>query len=362
MARKKVVTTREELDGADTEIQVIAPPEEAEDDLFAFEGLEGGGKYRVHKMPTKPGEGNAYCQDYSKDELSLDSIRSSWGGGRFRITAFDAENKIRGSKQITIAELPRVGRETIPPVAVQVPSDGMQLMMLKFIEGQSAMVSALLSRETAPAPAGPSVMEILALIKGMAPEKGSDPVEMLLKGLTLGKELGGGSGETNVLDLAAKGFDTLKPMIAAQALKAQQTQAPKVAQAPPRIAPAPIADEPAKELTEEEKKQMDIMKRLQWMKGVAERMVVRARQGKDTELYAELFLDNLPEFITIEEIRERFADPSAIAMLAQLTPEVANYAAWFEEFRQAVMTLTEPDEDDTAPGEAATDSKEGHVT
>jgi hypothetical protein len=357
MARKKVVTTREELDGADTEIPVAAPVEEAADDLFSFEGLNEGGKYRVHKMPTKPGEGNAYCQDYTKDELSLDAIRSSWGGGKFRITAFDEKNQLAGSKQITIAELPRPVRETLPAAVVTSQSgDAAQLMLMEFIKGQNQMVAALLSRETAAPVPGPSVMEILALIKGLAPEKGSDPVEMLLKGLTLGKELGGGSGETNVLDLAGKGFDALRPLIAAQALKAQAAPAPKVTQAPPRIAPpAPVTPpEPAKApVTEEEQKQMDIVKRLQWMKEVAQRMVVRARQDKDTELYAELFLDNLPDFITEEEVRERFSDPAAVAMLAQLEPEVASYPVWFESFRQAVLTLTEPDDepDDTAPGE-----------
>src|SRR5271156_828124 len=124
MPRKKTVTTREELDGADAipEIKVTEPPddEEGDDVLGSLLGADGR-KYRVHKFPTKPGEGGAlFCQDYTKEEFDPAAIRAAFGGGKFRVTVFDEKNRIVSSKQIAIAELPRSAQPTVAaPAAPQ---------------------------------------------------------------------------------------------------------------------------------------------------------------------------------------------------------------------------------------------------
>src|SRR5271169_4603477 len=136
----------------------------------------------------------------------MDAIRAAWGGGKFRITAFDAQNKIAGSKQIMIAELPQKPSAALVPVASAAPDASRELLM-EMIRSQGNMVTALLSRETAQA--GPTAMELVTLIKALQPPESdrSDPVKMLLQGLELGKGLGGGG--TDLMDLAKSGLETL---------------------------------------------------------------------------------------------------------------------------------------------------------
>jgi hypothetical protein len=78
-------------------------------------------------------------------------------------------------------------------------------------------------------------------------------------------------------------------------------------------------------------------------------LVKRAARGKDPELYAEVFLDNLPTFVTEEEIAQRFQDANAIAQLAQVNPAVAEHAPWFESFRQSVLELLAGDDSEEPP-------------
>jgi len=355
MGRKKVVTTREEVDGGDAEVKITTIPDDDEEDtLSSFDGLlDGGIRFRVHKFPTKPGEGNSYCQDYSAEELSLDAIRASWGGGRFRITAFDDKNKIKGSKQVTIADLPKSSSSTNGAAAPAAPAaaDGTHAMLLAFIKSQGDMVAALLSRETAPPPSGPTAMELVALIKALQPEKVEDPTALLLKGLDLGRSLGGDGG-TDMLSVAKSGLEALAPLIA------KQNQAPP---APPRPAiqrnPAPnpplTPPQAAAPAQPEDPQKMDMLKKLEWLRQVTVWLLSRASKDKDPAIAADFFMEDLPPFVTHEEIFERFSDPGAVAMLAQLDPRVPAYSPWFEKFRLAVLDTFETDEEPPSPPNGA---------
>jgi len=347
MARKKVVTTREELDGTDATAAEIAVPEtetvDADDVLETLAGTDGR-KYRVHKFPSKPGEGGAaFCQDYTKEEFDPAAIRATFGGGQFRVTVFDERNQIINSKRITLADLPKPAAVA----AAAAPAGADQNVLVEMFRAQSAMLSAILSKPAAVAPAGPSAMELVALIKALTPDTGSDPVKLLLQGLELGKGIGGG-GDTGVLDLAKSGFEALAPLIAKQAA----TPAPQVHQITPRIGqngttPNPAAG-PVPQETEEQKVQAGILQKLNWLRQVTARLVQRAHAQKSPELAAELFLEDLPPFILIEEVAERFKDQASIAQLAQLDPNVAAFAPWFEIFRGEVMSLIEEEEEEPA--------------
>ena len=352
MPRKKVVTTREELDGKDaetTEIQVPdAVADESDDILGALLGTDGR-KYRVHKMPSKAGEREAFCQDYTKEEFDPAAIRAVFGGGTYRVTVFGEDNKITNSRRLTIADLPK-SNLVIDQNPRPAQTDATQLMLMEFIKGQSQMVAALLSRETAPPVAGPTAMELVTLIKALQPaDGGTDPVALLLKGLELGK--GMGDGGTDWMDLAKTGLTAAVAMAGKPA-----APAPTVTRAPPPqltvkngAAPADVPRGTPAEPTPAEREQMDIIKKLNWLKAVTGDLVRRAAKGKDAELYAEVFLDNLPDFISLEEVAERFADPGAVAMLAQLDPAVTAYAPWFAEFQAAVNSMIASDEDDPLP-------------
>jgi hypothetical protein len=366
MPRKKVVTTREELDGKDAETprEIAVPEPESGDALDALLGdAPDETRYKVYLMPAKAGDKLAYCYTYTRDDLSLDTIRDTFGGGSYKITGFDGKNQYVNSKVVTIIGLPKTP-QVIAAAPVAAPSSGLntEVLLLKMMEGQSQMLAALMAREPAPAPAGPSVMEILALIKGMNTEQKSDPVELLLKGLTLGKELGGGGG-TDLMDLGKEALQTMAPLIRRQA------EAPPTVRvthpAAPRIAPAAAAPAPtngaatAAPAAPQDKAQMEILDKVRWLTRMTETLVKRAALNKSAELAAEIFMEDLPAFITPQEVYDRFIDPNSLSMLAQLNPQVLGYAAWFEEFRQAVLASFEAEDEEenpAPPNGAATDS------
>jgi hypothetical protein len=335
-AKKKTTTV---ITSEGDELDVTAPAVDMGDDdviagLLALDGSDGI-RYTVHKEPTKPGEKRAYCNTYSSEELSLDAIRSTFGGGTYRITGRDAQNQYTTSKQVTILDLPK------PPAVLnggeylargERSSSEALTILTKMFESQSAMLSAVLSRPPAVVPPGPSAMELVSLIKALSPDKGSDPVKTLLDGLKLGRELGG-SSETGMMDVALKGFEALQPLLAAQA----QAHPAPVAQAPaaPRLPhPSPPINPAPPQKTEAE---MDLLNKLNWLKATAASLCMQASKNKDPELYAEVMMDNLPPFVTEEEIYERMSAPDAVAQLAKVHPGVAQYAEWFTRFRQAVL-------------------------
>jgi len=113
MAKKKQVTvTTEERVIPDAEVVVPAADVAGDDGLDGLLGLAASGqRYTVHKEPGAGGKRPIYCATYSREELDLDTIRDSFGGGEYRITGFDSENKLTESKRVTIIDVPK------PPAA-----------------------------------------------------------------------------------------------------------------------------------------------------------------------------------------------------------------------------------------------------
>jgi len=365
-AKKRTkVTTVEETEGAadeaalDAEVSLEAPADPEGDAIAALFALDDsdGLRFRVHKEPSKPGERRAYCNDYTRDTLSLDVIRATFGGGPYRITVYNAENQYVSSKQVSIAELPKDAAPAAAPavdvaaiLAASGKNDSMALM-LKMFESQSSMINALLSKPAPVAPAGPTAMELVSLIKALEPKKSdSDPIELLMRGLELGRTLGG--GETDMLGLGMKALETLGPAIASGIEK--QNGAAALPAPAPRIASNPQPAPAAPPKPERSPAEMDVIRKLNWLNRLTAQLCEHAAKERNPDTYAEVCLDNLPPFITVEEIHARMSAPDAIAQLAQLNPNVTAYAPWFEEFRQAVLSMIEeegePDADAGAPG------------
>jgi hypothetical protein len=349
--KKVIVNTREE-----SEIPVGEPEEAAatsdsiEDLLTSLDGMDGG-KVRVHKLATKPGEGSMLCDDYAKADFNPYVIRETFGGGKYRLTVFDEQNRIVNSKQIALAELPKTPAAPTPAAqpAADTATHTVLSLLMKMLEGQQQTLTAILSKPAPAAPVGHSLTDILALIK--ASESKTDAVDTLLRGLEMGQRLGGG-GDTGMLDIGKSALDAIKTIAAKQpATPAAPTMRRR---ATPNPAAAPLVEAPAPKPTPEaDPVQLDIAKKLQWLTVTTRGLVQRAAryqqsQGRDCApaLYAEVFLNELPPFVTYDEVAARFHDASSIAQLAQLVPEVLTYGAWFEEFRKEVLDNLEPEESD----------------
>ena len=370
MARKKTVvrtvTTDDlpepERPADDDEPMPLTPDEEVEVDAIEHLlslGGDSGARYRVDKLASKPGERDAYCMDYTRDNLSLESIREVFGGGTYKITTYGPGSRyIRGGQcRVTIAELPKSAQSAQPvtpsadlaAILAAAKGDNSSLaLMMKMFEQQGAMLTALLSRPPV-APTGPTTLEILQMIREMnqaAPKSGeSGAVDLLLRGIELGKEFAGG-GDESMLGLAGKGIDMLRPLIERGA---QPASAQPAARSGPAQASLPAPEPAAK--TQPATETDPMLRQLNWLRQQTVMLCHQAARGKNPELYAEVLLDNLPDFVTQDDLRERLKDPGAVAQLAQLNADVAKYAPWFEELRKSILEFLTPDDmQEFAPG------------
>lgn len=327
--------------------------------------------YTVTKMSGRVGDRSGYCGKFSVADLSLDTIRGNWGGGKYKIIGRHNSGAFAGSRTVEVMDAPGDRAPAAAPASqgMQPPTFSEMLAfargggnndnaaLLEVIRSQGAQLAAFIARPAPVAPAGPSFTEILALIKETRGEPSkSDPVELLLQGLKLGQQMSG--GETSLADIAKSGLEMVAPLIQAKAAESAAARtAPAVARQPSDVLPRPIKPAPGTATA------MDpMLQKLNWLRQQTTLLVHHASKKKDPELYAEVMLDNLPEFITVEEIAARMNDGGAVAQLTVLNPEVAKYAEWFEEFRVKVLEIiaeanSEPDEDgadddDGTPGEA----------
>lgn len=355
MAKRKQVTTTTET--SDTEIDTTPTTETVEDRQVAQDeadvlaellALGGGGgvSYTVHKVRGGPGEQLGYCQTYSRDDLNLDAIRDQFGGGQFTITGRNSQKQYAGQRTIDIKPLPKPptpAGTTAAEIAAALaankpdPNGGIMPLILKMIESQGQLLTAILTKPAPASPAGPSFMEILQMIKEMQPKGGADDsVKVLLQGLQLGRELGGDGGEKGILDVAEKGLDMLAPLLAEKA-SAGQTQ--PAAGTQPARQPAAVTKQPAPGTVPAQPaaEKNPMLQKINWLRHQTKALVYQASRGKSAELYAEVMLDNLPEFITADEILQRIKPDDAVQTLAQLNGDVLKFVPWFEEFRKAVI-------------------------
>lgn len=364
MARKKIVTT-EESEGDETELlppdALIGRDPEILADLDVIEELktlagDDGVKWIVHKISSKPGEKGGWCAEYQTGELSLAGIRDTFGGGRYKIQG----RRISGGQVVTqrtleIVEAPKppglnggAGLDVAALATALKPGDsGMTVMLpllLKMIESQGAQTAAMMNAMASRPAEKSNLTEILALINATRPKERNSDVNILLEGLKLGREFGGG-GETGMMDIAAKGLDMIRPMIAAQA-KAAPPPPVRAALPPPAPAAAPIeAPAPTPPVTGVD----PMLQKINWLRHQVNVLCYQAQRDSDPELYASVMLDNLPAYLTETEIYERISAADAVAQLAQLDARVTAHAAWFERFRQAVIAeFTEDEPPDTA--------------
>ena len=80
-----------------------------------------------------------------------------------------------------------------------------------------------------------------------------------------------------------------------------------------------------------------MLKLLNWVRQQTTMLCYQASRGKQPALYADLFLDNVPEGITVETLAEQLQGEGAIEKLAAINGDVLKHRAWFEQFRDEVL-------------------------
>lgn len=379
--KRRVTTVEETVEegSAGEELTVLEPGEDDEggDFMGVLADLAGGAEVRCEIRRTSPSDFAGYCCTYALSEMSLDRLQSEWGGGKFSVRLRAADGSFKGSTNIQIAGRAK-NRDDAPPVVSAAPAapaidlSGIVTAINAANQGQVTMltelVKGLIARPEPKVEKGPDVLEVVtALAPILKPDKsGGDPgdaIKLLMQGIELGKDLaGGGGGGDDFTNLALKGMDMVKSVAANQP---RQVARPVQRRAPPRPAlaapgsPAPgtvVAEEAAPAVEAIKQDAPPMLKLLGWIKQQAALLVHQAKRKKSPELYAELFLDNVPDGVSLETIYEQMAADDAVDKLAEITgnAEVLQHRAWFEEFRQEVLDqLVDDGEEEQAAANAA---------
>lgn len=269
----------------------------------------------------------------------MEKLRDTYGSGDYRIHVRE-KNLIVGNKGFSI-EAPKEPEKVEPKDS----SGDLIAMMMNQANNQQALllaaINAFANKEAPPAPPAvdpvamqTAMIQTLVAMKGLVSDDkplGKDPVEMLIQGITLARELGPKEGETNSNDLLLEGLKAFAPTIvgATQAGMAQlQPGRPGGPPQAPGAAPQQLNAPPQPENPEMFEKQM--------MKMQLGFLVKNAMEGRDPALYAELLLDQLGE----KKVLEFIAAPDAMDKLIALVPEVESVRPWFERVRECIMELT----------------------
>lgn len=202
--------------------------------------------------------------------------------------------------------------------------------MQMFSETMKAFASSQNSApQFDPVAAQASLMQQLVSLKGLAEPKDESKgaIEMFVQGISLAKELGGSSGETNTSDILLEALKTFGQPLAEAAQQMKANPPPGNGALPPPGDPQ-AADDAARE-REMGIRQAMIRQQLGFL-------VQNAAAGKNAELYAELLLDQLGEKTVLEFV----AKPDAMEKLIAINADVATYRGWFDALRFHILELT----------------------
>lgn len=347
MAKKRRTTTTEEeveempvlveSEHADADPAMVETPEDQALLDAALElGASGASDAKITIRRLMPNGDREVCFSCSPEEFSLDRIREEWGPGKYQIYG-RKDKKFAFNRVITLAApppRPKADREAETHLIRDLAERMERQQAAQFQQFRDLLALALSRQQAAPA------IDPIAMQKNFldqlqqardlfAPRNagagGGDAVELLLKGITLGRELTPSTG-ADASDVLLEVVRKFGGPLAAAAM-----QTPPAAADPPAAAGVEGSRPalPAKDQT------------MMVLKMQLAHLVRKAKQGSAPGLYAELILDNLPE----AQVREFIAAPDALDRLILLNPEVAAVRPWFEQLRAELEALLAGDDD-----------------
>ena len=297
--------------------------EQTEEEIEAQETIDGilatlGGSEEVvlYLYRMQAGKSASYIAQMPGSEFTLDMLRDKYKGGRFKIIIKQGPKAVR-SKIITVEPPPEntqlaqlQGADNTQALIFQMMQDNQRRsdnLLQTLIAKERPQTQSLFTPEMLTAFAA-----VLPHIKSLFGKAASgNEVELLLKGLELGKSLQGETSEKSLTDVMFKGVDALAGMLG-------QGKLPSPPQTP-------------KENKEGEQKQLDGQTAEQQimfnvMKQRLDPLVEAAKNNEDPWPYVGIIFNKVP----IDYIKGWVIDEQhPVEKLSQVHPEIANYKEWF---------------------------------
>lgn len=315
--------------------------------------------YRVDGADQRSGEfiESFAAFDMSHDEL-MNRLRDVHYGGRFKIQIRNKAGHIQLNQIVsTIKTEPPVevekdaGADNFAHVLMAMQAqqaearkdsqDMMMRMNQMQAESQQQNMQTMMTMITsmsnnkpeAPAFGPMEMVTLMGTMQGMFKDDSpkTDPIEMLVKGMEMGREQGG--GDENIAQTLVK---TMAPalagmgqMMGATPAMAQPVQAPLPVEAIP--APMPTPTPPPAPAPAEDKEQM-LMLKFQAFKPYLDSLIIAAQQDANPEVYANYLLDQL-DVDTVETVLAA----ENYEKLYQYLPHILPLKQWLDRCRDLTL-------------------------
>lgn len=360
MARKTVTTTVEGDEDDDKDI-TGADIERDEDVIRALTEIEGSDEIRwqIYRL-SEPDSG--FVVVLSTAELSVERI-AELGAGRYRVRGIRENGTYFKSKIITIAKRPQpVGGGVLTDLLEQTKTkniEPLQMMTLLMNQQQNSqqqmtqvMVAALGRKEESKTeiPWGAIVAAIppsLVALKEFFSSK-ADPMKQMMDAIALTEKLRGDGDKpgTTWPDLLKEGLATIPATL--QSLRSTPPDtSPTVTASTVEV---PLAIKPPSQTPEAVMPPADMnIQLIGWFRELIAKWFKAAQRNGNPELYAELFIDELPDSITDDQIISMLGADDWWMKLVAFESKLAPYQGWFTQLRAHILSnfVSESDEDDT---------------
>jgi len=174
------------------------------------------------------------------------------------------------------------------------------------------------------------VVQTLTLLKSLEGEK-TDPMEMLIKGMEMGRELGSGSGDENILQTALKTLGGPLVKMAEQMQHSQPHSAPQMMSQPqpqPQLQPQSQSQQLAAPKTSQTE-----ASEMQQFLPVFNKIIEAAAINAPVEPVVDYAIENLPDSILAAYI----IDDNMYGQLYAYQPMLTSYKPWLDKFRRSVI-------------------------
>jgi hypothetical protein len=211
-------------------------------------------------------------------------------------------------------------------------------------------------------PAPPDPIAAIAALKSLMPEasKGPTPIEQSLQLVELLLDKAGDSGKTQILDVVKEGVKILGPTIGGaieqtivQARLSTQSSSQQFAPVQP-VAPGQSADSAAEDRRNShpstalpgpqsppsfngDPAMLDLLPHLPWLREQLSRCANAAARQRDPQLYAAMFLEELPEGLTVERVAQLLNAPDWFAQLSRFDARIGAQGPWWAALRREVL-------------------------
>lgn len=357
----------------------------------------GDGIYwRISRISHEDPSMNGHMATWPDARVTLDNIKDNFGGGVYRCKGFRSSGGYAGHKTVRIAGdaiRKKVSVEAAPTTNTGFDVQGFLAQMEARDERRRREDRELQDRRDAqrekyiltlgPAvltalgglfnrpqldvgalaaamrpPAPPDPLQMIAALKQLAPEAPKPTTDPMATAIQLFELLadkaGAGQGRADWLDIVKEGVKVLGPSVGG-AIEATIQQAHANAQNPqasgvhpqgssngaasPAALPAPSVS-PQLQHQAQEAGMLDLLPYLPWLKGQLSKLANAASRNRDPELYAAMFLEELPSGLTPKRVLELLSRPDWLDQLARFEPAIVDATVpWWQRLQQLILVM-----------------------